>query len=531
MAIRTLQDISQTSARLWANEQNRSLLLIIVIAASAIMLLANGAVWLRSALTMASNMPQRPFETTTLFLNIVLLMLGWQRYRALKADMLRSRESAAEAIDLAQRDPLTGLFNRRALHERGASIIAGWRAEGRHVGALVVDIDAFKNINDLFGHAEGDAAITVVTERLQAALPGETLIARIGGDEFAVLLPLPQAGVAELETLGVDLVAALARPVILAGVDVPVSCSIGGFVDHAGDASIDLLIRNADAAMYAAKGRGRCRYCGFDGTLANNLAERENLERHLRRALAAGELFPVYEPLVNLRSGEAQGFEMLARWHSPELGVVPPLTFIPLAEEAGLIGMLTDQLLQRAMTDALQWPAHVSLSVNISPVQLRDPWFAQKLLKLMASTGFPGQRLVVEITEGALVDNMVMARAIFESLRNQGVRIALDDFGTGYSSIARLRELPFDSVKIDRDYIKHLDRNPDTASLASAVLQLSHSLGLPVVAEGVEDAEVARRLDEMDCTTAQGRLFGDSLTANEVLDYYRERDERRPTGT
>ena len=260
------------------------------------------------------------------------------------------------------------------------------------------------------------------------------------------------------------------------------------------------------------------------------MAERESMEQQLRRALLVGELYPVYEPLVDLKSNLTHGYEMLARWTCLGRGEVPPLTFIPLAEEAGLIGALTEQLMQRAMRDALGWPAHIMLSVNISPVQLRDPWFAQKVLKSLSETGFPGARLTIEITESALVDNIEMVRATFVSLRNQGVRIALDDFGTGYSSIARLRELPFDSVKIDRAYISKLTSDQGAASLTEAVLQLSHSLGLPVVAEGVEDADVAAELSRLDCASAQGRLYGQSMTAAEVMEIYDPVVERN-TGT
>ncbi|NKB16122.1 MAG: EAL domain-containing protein [Sphingomonadales bacterium] len=250
------------------------------------------------------------------------------------------------------------------------------------------------------------------------------------------------------------------------------------------------------------------------------MQHRARIAGHLTGAVEDGEFTPVYEPLIELSTGTTQGYEMLARWHSPVLGHVSPEIFIPLIEEAGLIATMTDQLLRRAMQDATDWPAHVTLSVNVSPVQLRDPWFAQKMLRLIAETGFPGSRLIIEITENALVDNVAMARTTFESLRNQGVRIALDDFGTGYSSIARLRELPFDSVKIDREFIGRMSTDSTAAQITEAVLQLSQSLGLPVVAEGVENAEVADRLAALNCTIGQGRLYGQSMTAAEVRSLY-----------
>ncbi len=489
--------------------------------AAVILLIGTGTNSLRLVTNVANEMSNsRPVVAVSLILNVALILLGWQRYRALEVEVEQRRTSELAAREMAEIDALTGLYNRRAFYDRAEPMLNRWRNAGQTVGVLVVDLDSFKSLNDLFGHPEGDSVLKVAADRMLALLPPDHLIARIGGDEFAVLLRVPQGGFASLDVIGEALIQALGQPVVLAGVDVPVSASVGGTIDTDGTLDLALLFKRADDAMYAAKGQGRCRYCAFTPEMASAMAEREAMEKQLRRALLTGELYPVYEPLVDLKSRQAHGYEMLARWTSPDRGEVPPLVFIPLAEEAGLIGALTEQLTQRAMRDALGWPAHIMLSVNVSPVQLRDPWFAQKILKSLAETGFPGARLTIEITESALVDNIEMVRATFVSLRNQGVRIALDDFGTGYSSIARLRELPFDSVKIDRAYISQLTSDRGAASLAEAVLQLSHSLGLPVVAEGVEDEEVATELARLDCASAQGRLYGRSMTAAEVLEIY-----------
>ena len=499
--------------------------------AAVILLVGTGTNSLRLITDVAEQATQsRSVIAVSLILNVALILLGWQRYRALEQELEERRASEQAARQMAEIDPLTGLYNRRAFYERAEPLLARWRRDGLAIGVLVVDLDSFKNLNDLFGHPEGDAVLKVAADRMQAVLPPDHLIARIGGDEFAILITVPQGAFASLDMIGDFLVQSLSAPTEIAGVDVPVSASVGGAMDTSGEDDLALLFKRADDAMYAAKGLGRCRYCAFTPDMATAMAEREAMEVQLRRALLVGELYPVYEPLVDLKTGQTHGYEMLARWNCPDRGDVPPLVFIPLAEEAGLIGALTEQLMQRAMRDALGWPAHIMLSVNISPVQLRDPWFAQKILKSLSESGFPGARLTIEITESALVDNLQMVRATFDSLRNQGVRIALDDFGTGYSSIARLRELPFDSVKIDRAYVSKLVGDRDAASVAEAVLQLSHSLGLPVVAEGVEDAAVAAELSRLDCASAQGRLFGQSMRAAEVSQLYAQ-PEARDTGT
>jgi diguanylate cyclase (GGDEF)-like protein len=489
--------------------------------AAVILLIGTGTNSLRLVTNVANEMSSsRPIVAVSLILNVALILMGWQRYRALELEVEQRRDGERLAYELAQTDPLTGLYNRRAFYDRSIADLAKWHQAGKTIGVLVVDHDSFKSLNDLFGHPEGDLVLKMTAARMLSVLPPDHLLARIGGDEFAILLPIPQGGFDTLDAIGDALVRVLGQPVELAGVDVPVSCSIGGAIDTSRSLDLDTLFKRADDAMYAAKGQGRARYCAFTPAMAAAMAERETMEKALRKALLSGQLYPVYEPLVDLRTKVAHGYEMLARWSCPERGEVPPLVFIPVAEEAGLIAALTEQLMYRAMRDALTWPAHITLSINISPVQLRDPWFAQKMLKALAETGFPGARLTIEITESALVDNIEMVRATFVSLRNQGVRIALDDFGTGYSSIARLRELPFDSVKIDRDYVTKLTSQGSDASLASAVLQLSHSLGLPVIAEGVEDESVAAELSKLDCASAQGRLYGQSLTAAEVLAVY-----------
>lgn len=490
--------------------------------AAILLLVGTGTSWLRSVIGITHVIAQSQWAITcTLLLNIALILFGWRRFRDLREEVARRALAEAQALQLAHYDPLTGLLNRRGLAMMATDRMAAWRAEGCLPAALLVDVDSFKCINDLYGHGGGDLLLTATAERLAAQAPADALIARLGGDEFALLLPFVPADRHALDAMAEALTDRLSQPVDIDGTAAATSASIGCALAETAETGLDALLRQGDVAMYRAKQLGRCQYCRFDAAMGATLERTDSIERALRAAIAAGEPYPVYEPLIDLSTGQAVGYEMLARWDSSELGQVGPAEFIPVAESSGLIGPLSELLFRRAMTEARGWPSHLSLSINVSPLQLRDPWFAQKLLKLLAETGFPGQRLIVELTESAIVDNVPLAKAVFESLRNQGIRMALDDFGTGYSSIASLRALPFDSVKIDREFVARMGDSADGQSIAEAVLQLGRSLGLPVVAEGIETGATAERLGDLDCDIGQGHFYGHSLTSKDVLAIHR----------
>ncbi len=486
--------------------------------AAILLLVGTATMWLQTLVSPNSMLVEAQLAIiSTLLLNIALILFGWRRYHDMNAELKRSCENAAEAMALARFDPLTGLLNRRALGDEFPAIRQSWIDEGLATAGIVIDIDTFKSINDLFGHAGGDKVIAAVAIRISAALPEGALLARLGGDEFAAFFPLDPAADELLDDVGARLVAELGEPVEIDGISASTSSSVGGTLCRDGLTDIDQLMRHADAAMYRAKRLGRRRFCRFDYAMQVELDRRDIIESELRVAIHKQQLFPVYEPLVDLTSGVAIGYEMLARWTSPTLGNVGPADFIPVAEESGLITALSELLFRQAFYDAKTWSPELILSVNVSPLQLRDPWFAQKLLKLLAETGFPGHRLIVEITENAIVDNLPLAQAVFTSLRNQGISMALDDFGTGYSSIASLRALPFDSVKIDREFVARMAETSGTDSLAEAVLQLGRSLGLPVVAEGIETGATAQRLSDLDCAIGQGHYYGKSLSSADVV--------------
>ena len=490
--------------------------------AAILLLVGTGTSWLRSVIGFTHVVAQSQWAITcTLLLNIALILFGWRRFRDLREEVARRALAEAQALHLAHYDPLTGLLNRRGLASMADDRMAQWRAERCTPAALLVDIDSFKCINDLYGHGGGDRLLVATSERLAALAPADALIARLGGDEFALLFAIAPNDRNGLDTIATALTERLSYPVEIEGVAASTSASIGCALAEDCDIPLDTLLRQGDVAMYRAKQLGRCRYCRFDEAMGATLDRTDTIERALRAAIAAEEPYPVYEPLIDLSTGEPIGYEMLARWESAELGQVGPAEFIPVAEDTGLIGPLSELLFRRALSEAKTWPTHLSLSINVSPLQLRDPWFAQKLLKLLAETGFPGQRLIVELTESAIVDNVPLAKAVFESLRNQGIRMALDDFGTGYSSIASLRALPFDSVKIDREFVTRMHDSADGQSIAEAVLQLGRSLGLPVVAEGIETGATANRLNDLDCDIGQGYFYGHSLTSKDVLAIHR----------
>jgi EAL domain-containing protein (putative c-di-GMP-specific phosphodiesterase class I) len=283
-------------------------------------------------------------------------------------------------------------------------------------------------------------------------------------------------------------------------------------------------MRRADIAMYCAKNQGRNRFSWFDTSMERELNVRNTLEAGMREGIPLGQFVPYYEQQIDLSTGKLNGFEMLARWEHPTQGLISPDVFIPIAEETGLIADLSLSVMRQAFEEAKNWDNSLSLSVNISPAQLKDPWLSQKILKLLVETGFPANRLEVEITESSLFENLSLAQSIVGSLKNQGIRIALDDFGTGYSSLAHLRALPFDRIKIDRSFVSSINQNSESAAIVSAIARLGDSLGLPVTAEGIEDQNIQNQLRDMGCTKGQGWHFGKPLTVEQARKMLADQD-------
>jgi len=450
---------------------------------------------------------------TALLLNVALILLGWQRYRQLTQAIREHRTAEAEALRLAEIDPLTGFLNRRSLDNAAEALLADC-GPGEALTYLMIDLDNFKGINDFHGHGAGDIVLKECAARIAALLPKRAVAARIGGDEFACLVPNSTSSPERIDKLAAELIESVAAPIQVAGSNIETTISIGiasssntPLLD-AGRTIAHSLHHAADVAMYHAKKQGRNGYFWFEASMESELRFRREVEAGIREGLVNGEFVPFYEQQIDLKTGKLVGFEMLARWNSPKFGLVSPETFIPVAEEIGAISELSQQLIARALNDAKAWDPGLTLSVNISPIQLRDPWFAQKLLKLLVEANFPAQRLEIEITESCLHENVGVVRTLIASLKNQGVRITLDDFGTGYSSIGQLRSLPFDSIKIDRSFVTNLAENHDSETIVRAITSLGQGLGLPITAEGIENPDILSRLNGFGDYRGQGYLYG-----------------------
>ena len=459
--------------------------------------------------------------TNALILNVALLLFGWRRYVELQREITERRKAEETATRLAQTDALTGCLNRRSLDEAIARLVDEAAPSGEAVALLMIDLDKFKRSNDLLGHKVGDAVLVETARRIEGLMPSRGVVARLGGDEFICAAIFAPGSENAIERLAVRINDGLAEPIVCGGLRAQVTASIGvsqclgGAGQNPVQAAQDLLHR-ADLAMYQAKRRGRNRFAWFESSMETELRFRSELEAGIREGLKRGEFVPYYEKQIDLETSEITGFEMLARWISPRHGMVGPDVFIPVAEEIGLIAELSEALITLALEDAKAWDPGLTLSVNISPLQLRDPWFAQRLLKMLVAANFPPTRLEIEITETCLHENIAVVRSLITSLKNQGIRISLDDFGTGYSSLAQLRSLPFDRIKIDRSFVSNLAQSADSASIVEAISSLGRGMALPITAEGIESAEVLSALRRFGQFKGQGYLYGQPASAEDV---------------
>ncbi|MEQ1550041.1 MAG: EAL domain-containing protein [Sphingorhabdus sp.] len=461
---------------------------------------------------------------SALLLNVALILLIWRRTTALSEEVDVYRQAEVRAQHLAITDPLTNLFNRRAIKEKTAELTTRASRRGKSVAFLMIDLDGFKKINDLYGHDSGDQLLREVADRMRDTVPPSSVLARLGGDEFGICMVFEPEFPETVDRVAEDLIEVLSRPVTIGDTDHSITASIGISRPELDCDGIDMLIRRADIALYAAKKNGRNGFCWFENGMEVELRTRNSLEADIRAAIPNDEFVPYFEQQIDLQTGELAGFEMLARWVSPMRGLIPPDEFIPVAEETGMIGDLSLSIIRKAMLEAKNWDPKLTVSVNISPVQLKDPWLAQKIVKLLVETGFPANRLEVEITESSLFKNLSLAQSIVGSLKNQGIQIALDDFGTGYSSLAHLRALPFDRIKIDRSFVSTMLENPESAAIVNAIAGLGSSLSVPITAEGIEEQALVDKLRELGCTKGQGWYYGQPLSVENVRKLLAERN-------
>lgn len=418
----------------------------------------------------------------------------------------RLRISHGELREQAYTDVLTGLPNRQAFVEE---LERRFRQPEARVGALFIDLDDFKIVNDSLGHAAGDQLLYIVAARLRAAVREGDLVARLGGDEFAVLVSC-ENDAAAASVVADKVLAALDDDVLLDGTRMTVDCSVGVAVAGAGVDSADDLLRDADFAMYMAKGRGKNCVEVFAPSMHVAMQTQSDFKRDLSRATALEQLVLHHQPVLDLINGQVLGFEALVRWQHPTRGLVAPLDFIGLAEETGDIVALGKWVLQRACADLARYrldhgQQELWISVNVSPQQLIDPNFVDVVLGALSRHGLLPQSLILEITEHAAVANTAVANVVLESLRRHGVRIALDDFGVGFSSLRYLRELPVDVIKIDRSYVADIGDRGN--AMLGAIVSLAEKMGLGVIAEGIEDTEQLERLQQLGRLAGQGYLF------------------------
>lgn len=457
-------------------------------------------------------------------LNIALILFGWRRYRDLTTEVSERKAAEERAHSLAATDPLTGFLNRRSLSDRSVQLIKTAQRKNKSVAFLMLDLDNFKTVNDVHGHSAGDLVLKQVAQRVSQKLPSNNLMARLGGDEFACAFLFDPDQPEMVDRIADDLIESIASPIVENGNHLVVTTSIGMSRFDFECEDVEVLMRRADIAMYSAKKQGRNRFCWFDSSMEQELQTRNTIESGMRKGIPAGEFVPYYEQQVDLATGKLTGFEMLARWESPTQGLVSPEVFIPIAEETGMIGELSLNIMREAFEDAKLWDPSLTISVNISPVQLLDPWLAQKIVKLLVETGFPPSRLEIEITESSLFENLSLAQSIVGSLKNQGIRISLDDFGTGYSSLAHLRALPFDRIKIDRSFVTSILENPESAAIVKAITGLGESLGMPITAEGIEDKQIENELRNIGCAKGQGWYYGRPLSMLQTRKLLAERN-------
>ena len=437
-------------------------------------------------------------------------------YHGVGSDVTGARQAADRIAHMARHDALTGLPNRLQLLDNLATALNNARERGRECAILLVDLDRFKSVNDSLGHVAGDHLLKEVSRCFETVISDEMTAGRLGGDEFAIVVPEIESR-DELDQLCLALIGALQGPFLYREQRLLVGASIGAAIGPGDGDTVEEMIRNADLALYRAKeGNGNDIHF-FEPGLHARAEERRRIELALHNAMDAGEFSLAYQPLVDAQSSQIRSFEALLRWHNAELGQIPPAKFIPIAEETGLLGRIGEWVLRMACKEAATWPEDITIAVNVSPRQLRDPGFVVTLVSALTQANLAPERLELEVTETVFLELTNATQKALHQIQSLGVKLAMDDFGTGYSSLGYLRRAAFDTLKIDRSFVSAVSaEDPESTAIIRAVVALAGSLGMKTVAEGVSTEEQLQLVRQLGVDRIQGFIFSRPVTANTV---------------
>jgi diguanylate cyclase (GGDEF)-like protein len=494
----------------------RDAVVLVVLITAVVLLIWNGSSFFQHLRIAGDFGPEVRVASTALTLNVALILFGWRRYVDLQHEAQMRAEQEQRAAVLASTDPITGLFNRKGFADRAAELSAEAAARNESLAIVSFQINRFKTVNDQHGYETGDRLLKCIASTLADELGSDIVIARLSGDEFAVALTLRPQDRSRAEGVAEGVLRAATRPFMFEERIIQVGAFAGIASAPGGSSSIPDILRRADIAMDHARSGRVARPVWFDAGMERALVAHGEIEQGIRYGLDHGQFVPYFEPQVSFETGEIVGFEVLARWIHPLSGIIGPDVFIPVAEDIGLIGRLSEQVIGEALREAATWDPEIKISVNISPTQLTDGWLAQRIVRILAETAFPAERLVVEVTESSLFADIEFARSIVTSLKNQGIRLALDDFGTGFSSLSHLRSLPFDIIKIDRSFVSNIHKKRESLAIIRAVTTLANAISVPVCVEGIEDEGAFDTVVRLGCAIGQGWYFGKPMQAEQA---------------
>ena len=488
--------------------------------AAVVLLIWNGSAFFQQLSFTRAFGAEVQLASTALTLNVALILFGWRRYVDLQHEAEKRAEGERQAAIAASTDPVTNLLNRKGFADCALDLWAEAGQSGRRLLLISLQVNRLKSTIDRYGYEAGDALLRSIAASIRERAGEGALAARLGGDEFVVVAALSPEQLQQSPALAEGLLQQVTRPYEIEGKMLQVGAFAGMAESAPDEVTVPGLLRRADIALDHAKTGRVARPIWFDAAMERALITHTEIEQGIRIGLEHEQFVPFFEPQVDLRTSEVIGFEVLARWTHPLSGIVQPNIFLPVAEEIGLMNRLSVQVIRSALVQAMTWDPTIKIAINISPSQLTDGWIAERILMLLTETGFPAERLVVEITESSLFADLDLARAIITSLKNQGVRVALDDFGTGYSSLSHLRSLPFDLIKIDRSFVTNIHSSSESEAIVRAVLTLAGALDVPVLVEGIESEPAHATVLGLGCSMGQGWYFGkpvDGEQASQLL--------------